>query len=71
MFGVPFDCNEPLSPEDFGRCLTAINEGTRSLALKGAKLLRLRYEKGTLYLIPDQGAELAYLLKRGCPGCPD
>ena len=71
MFGVPFECNEPLGPDDIGRCINAVSAGTQILSNRGAILKRLHYARGVLRLIPDTGSELVYILKRDCSGCPD
>jgi len=71
VFGVPFDCIETVLPGDFSRCFFAVMEGTRALEARGASLVRLRYERGTLYLIPDEGPDLIYVIRRECHGCFD
>lgn len=71
MFPVPFECNEVLSPDDFGKCLTAVNEGTTKLKSRGARLVKLSFVNGMLTLIPDHGPSLSYIIRRGCAGCPD
>ena len=71
MFGVPFECNDVMSPEDMGRCLTAINEGTNIFEKRGAKIIRASFSHGMLNLIPDSGPPLSYVIRRGCAGCPD
>jgi hypothetical protein len=53
------------------RCFSAVNEGTKTLALRGSSLVKIHYEKGSLHLIADEGPSLVYLLRRTCPGCPD
>jgi hypothetical protein len=71
VFPVPFDCNEVLSPDDMGKCLTAVNDGSDKLKVRGARLVKLSFSNGMLSLIPDRGPSLSYVIRRGCAGCPD
>jgi hypothetical protein len=71
VFPVPFECNEVLLPDDLGKCLSAVNEGTDKLKLRGARLVKLRFVNGVLQLVPDQAPSISYIIRRGCAGCPD